>query len=209
MDLHRYRCRRFIGGSPALRLFSRRFAVLFDLAADVAEHLGRPLEQLAAWRRLAQRIDFGLDIVAVGRQLFGEVGDLPGDDRTEGEDSQEGEDDGDEHRRNVGEIEAAEPANERREREAQEHRQGQRDKDVAAEIECRDGDHHHAQHQKSRRAAPRRQVRAWRGRRLKGRAYRHVAFPPGCEKCFGGKVLLGALTGETGIGLRCGSFQPS
>ena len=164
---------------------------IVDLAAEVLHHLGRPVEEASAGRRLAQRADLGLQIVLVGRQPLRQVADLQRDHACEGEKNHEGDDDHSQHGGDPGHAEAPQPADQRGEREAEKRGQRDRDENVAAEIEG--GDDHEDHDRRGQPGSGRRPIEARAGLKLVTRpGHHHVAtirrsHPKNDRRCFGGK----------------------
>ena len=127
--------------SPRLRLL--------DLLLHVTQHIGRLLEHAAAGRVGADQADLLAQVVLVLRQVLGKAGRLIEQKPSEAGGQRQRDRDHDQHRRRPGQARLPQQADDRRQGEAQEDRQGQRDEDVAAEVKRRDhargGDHHRAE----------------------------------------------------------------
>ena len=89
--------------------------------------------------------DLGFDGGGVFRQVRGEVGDLGADDGADGEDDAEGEHDAEDDGQHLAQVQPAQEADERRQHKGQQQRQGDGDKDLAAEVK-RGHDGHEQEH---------------------------------------------------------------
>ena len=146
---------------------------LFDLAAKVAQHPRGTLEQTSARRRFHEGIDLALDIGLIGGQARGEVRDLQADDPHEADDQHEGQRHHEEDGRQIGHAQPPQPADRRRQREAQEDGERDRHEDVSAEIEAGDHGDGHKKRQQPGHAGRAGQVDAPQGLALLSCFQRH------------------------------------
>ena len=85
------------------------------------------------------RIDLLLDREHVARHVLGQSGHLRADQAAERQDHREGQQHGEQHRRDTAEMPPAQQVDERREQEGQQHRERKRDQHRAAKV--KPGDH--------------------------------------------------------------------
>ena len=116
----------------------RDFSLARDLLAEILDGGGDLLDDAAAGRGVLQGADLLGDGGLVGREVVGELNELAADHEGDACDQDEGEGDGNEYRSNPRQPEAPEPVDQRREREAQEDRQGEGDENIPAEVEASD-----------------------------------------------------------------------
>ena len=95
------------------------------------------LDSLVLWRN---DWIFSDNVVAVARQVGGEVGGLARHHPAEREDDAEGGGDDQAHRQDAGHFDLAQQQQRRREHEAQQNGERQRQQHLAPDIECGDDD---------------------------------------------------------------------
>jgi hypothetical protein len=123
-----------------LALALLRGGCVLQLGAEIAQHVRGALDDPAARHREAQIPDLGAQVPLVPRQVLGQVHDLSRDDRAEPEQGYEQQHDHRQDRRDPPQTPAAQPDHDRRQHEAEQDGERERDQDLAADVKS--GDHH-------------------------------------------------------------------
>ncbi len=120
---------------PANRRSALPFPRLIDFLAEVLKHLGRPLERAAPPDDAAKALDLFAKRRLVARQVACQLVHLRDHHGAEAEDYRECERDDGQYGEDSGNTQALCDAHQRREDEAQEDRESDRDQHLAPEIE--------------------------------------------------------------------------
>ena len=110
-----------------------------QILRQAREELGDPLQVLVR-RDGAQRVDLLAHRVLVARQVVGEIADLDGDQRASGRHHDKRHQGHDQNGGHASEMQAAEQSDARRKNEAEQDRNGDRDKDLTPEVQRRNGE---------------------------------------------------------------------
>jgi hypothetical protein len=118
----------------------RRLLRLVELLAEILKHVRGTFERAARRRRAAQRLDLFTHGELIPRQITGEFGDLRSDHAAEREDAHEGEEDDADDGQSARQVPALQQPNERREHEAEQDGERDRNEHLAPEVERADDD---------------------------------------------------------------------
>ena len=130
-DLDRHRLALWLVGSGC----RQRSVLPVDLLADTLDHVAQPGNDASPDAGFLEGTDLGQDVGLVGRDVLRQFADLRGDDEAEQGKRRESAENADDDGGNPGDADPFERRDKRRKREGQQQRDGDRQENLAPEIQ--------------------------------------------------------------------------